>query len=34
VRALEWLLALRPEGRRNTADIDRQIDEERNSWER
>lgn len=32
--ALEWLLAQEPGGRRSTADIDHQIDAERDGWER
>lgn len=32
--ALDWLLAQPPRAERSTADIDRQIDEERDGWER
>lgn len=32
--ALDWMLAQPPGGERSTADIDRQIDEERDGWER
>jgi PHD/YefM family antitoxin component YafN of YafNO toxin-antitoxin module len=32
--ALEWLLAQEPGGRRSTADIDRQINDERDGWDR